>query len=151
MSVEEALTLLQNEPTRENAINYIVTFTENFVGRQGYYDYFLLSTEVYKTRTVEKLHYRGKYKNFVYLGENEAGELCFSARATVFINLEYFILDRQEEVLNAVFEQVKKKAYKDVIVTQLVKPLRATVKKYYGLEQFNLNVAADWRLFVQKH
>lgn len=40
MSVEEALTLLQNEPTRENAINYIVTFTENFVGRQGYYDYF---------------------------------------------------------------------------------------------------------------
>lgn len=68
-----------------------------------------------------------------------------------FINLEYFILDRQEEVLNAVFEQVKKKAYKDVIVTQLVKPLRATVKKYYDLEQFNLNVAADWRLFVQKH
>ena len=112
MSVEEALTLLQNEPTRENAINYIVTFTESFVGRQGYYDYFLLSTEVYKTRTVEELHYRGKYKNFVYRGENEAGELCFSARATVFINLEYFILDRQEEVLNAVFEQVKKRRTK---------------------------------------
>lgn len=142
--IKELFHLVQKDNSFENVINYVVAYVENYVGYQGYYDYYKGGSCVYK------IHYHGQYSYFklnVAQTMNIDNALCFDGVATVYIEAPESLQDR-DEIIASLYQEIQYRSYDDVIEKELKKSLIQQLKPYYDLSQIQLQFNIKWKIEI---
>lgn len=135
---------LKYNPSKENAINYIVKYIEDYNNKQGYYDFYKSSSFVYK------IHYHGRYYNFklnVSKTIEHQNTLYFDATAIAYMEVPYN-LECRNEIIKKLYDEIKSRSYKDVIINDLIKKLKQKLNPYFDLNQIILKFNFSWSIDI---
>lgn len=136
-------TLLQNDQSYENAINYIVAFVEEYNGKKGYYEFFNSKHVAVKT------HYNEQYYNFklnISKTMSSKNILYFDVSAEAYIELP-FVFNNRNKMIIELYDEIKRRSYKDVI-SSLMNILKNKIKPYFDLTSIKLEFNVDWKLNI---
>lgn len=142
--LETLFECVKKDNSFENVIQYVVAFIENYVGYQGYYDYYKGSSCVYK------IHYHGEYHYFklnVAQTMKLENTLCFDGLATAYMEAPES-LENRDEVIASLYQEIQYRSYDDVIEKELKKSLIQKLKPYYDISQIQLQLNIKWKIEV---
>lgn len=145
--VDDARAILKENNTYNNVVNYIVAFIESYYGYQGYYEFFK-----YRESSVLKLHYHGEYNKFklnVADSIQNYNTLVFDVYATAYMEAPIGLVHR-DEVIEALYKEIKVRSYDDIIKEKLMKSLKLNLIPYFCLKDINIEFNFIWTLKVDK-
>ena len=126
--------------TLENVYRYIVYFTENYRGYQGFYEF-------YRGKIVGayKIHYNGIYTNFRFNYTQslmEKNTLVFDADALAFTEAPTDLKHRNY-IMQALFDEIKERSY-ECIMEQYIESLKKELDQYYDISSLNFKFNLNW-------
>lgn len=132
----------ENEPTKENAIRFIIDFLEERSYRQGYYEYF--ST---KSSDCLKIHYHGWYYDFKLNYSktmNSKDTLFFDCLGYAYSEAPNMINNRNAFLCDR-FEEIKRRNKVDIL-KQIQEDLKNKFKGTFDLKSINIEITPTWYL-----
>lgn len=137
---EKLLNEVKLNSTLENVYRYIVYFTENYRGYQGFYEF-------YRGKIVGayKIHYNGIYTNFRFNYTQslmEKNTLVFDADALAFTEAPTDLKHRNY-IMQALFDEIKERSYK-CIMEQYIESLKKELNQYYDISSLNFKFNLNW-------
>lgn len=137
---EKLLNEVKLNSTLENVYRYIVYFTENYRGYQGFYEF-------YRGKIVGayKIHYNGIYTNFRFNYTQslmEKNTLVFDADALAFTEAPTDLKHRNY-IMQALFDEIKQRSYK-CIMEQYIESLKKELNQYYDISSLNFKFNLNW-------
>lgn len=144
LTSKELLDIFQNNKTYENAINYIIKFIEEYKGKQGYYDYFALTSN---KDSVFKMHYHGILRRFIYIETTSDNTLVFHALGRAVINLPLSTMYKEDEVKEDLYKEIKERTPKDII-NELKSKINKNLDNY--IDELKIVVYPKWRLCTKR-
>lgn len=137
---EKLLNEVKLNSTLENVYRYIVYFTENYRGYQGFYEF-------YRGKIVGayKIHYNGIYTNFRFNYTQslmEKNTLVFDADALAFTEAPTDLKHRNY-IMQALFDEIKERSY-ECIMEQYIESLKKELNQYYDISSLNFKFNLNW-------
>lgn len=137
---EKLLNEVKLNSTLENVYRYIVYFTENYRGYQGFYEF-------YRGKIVGayKIHYNGIYTNFRFNYTQslmEKNTLVFDADALAFTEAPTDLKHRNY-IMQALFDEIKERSY-ECIMEQYIESLKKELDQYYDISSLNFKFNLNW-------
>lgn len=137
---EKLLNEVKLNSTLENVYRYIVYFTENYRGYQGFYEF-------YRGKIVGayKIHYNGIYTNFRFNYTQslmKKNTLVFDADALAFTEAPTDLKHRNY-IMQALFDEIKERSY-ECIMEQYIESLKKELNQYYDISSLNFKFNLNW-------
>lgn len=137
---EKLLNEVKLNSTLENIYRYIVYFTENYRGYQGFYEF-------YRGKIVGayKIHYNGIYTNFRFNYTQslmEKNTLVFDADALAFTEAPTDLKHRNY-IMQALFDEIKERSY-ECIMEQYIESLKKELDQYYDISSLHFKFNLNW-------
>lgn len=144
LTSKELLDIFRNDKTYENAMNYIIKFIEGYKGKQGYYDYFALTSN---KSSVFKMHYHGILRRFIYIETTNDHTLVFHALGRAVIDLPLSSMYKEGDVKEDLYKEIKERAPKDII-DELTSKIYKNLDNY--IKDLKIVVYPKWRLCTKR-
>ena len=128
------------EPSKENAIQFIVSYLEENAFEQGYYEYFTT-----KSNSAIKLHYSGSYYHIhlnVYQTMIKENSLCFDCDALAKMEAPTMVKNRNGLVCS-LFDEIKKRSADDIL-SQIKTNLAKKLKNKFDLSAISIEINPTW-------
>ena len=128
------------EPSKENAIQFIVSYLEENAFEQGYYEYFTT-----KSSSAIKLHYSGSYYHIrlnVYQTMMKENSLCFDCDALAKMEAPIMVKNRNGLVCS-LFDEIKKRSADDIL-SQIKTNLAKKLKNKFDLSAISIEINPTW-------
>lgn len=128
------------DPSKENAIQFIVSYLEENVFEQGYYEYFTTTSN-----SAIKLHYSGSYYHIrlnVYQTMMKENTLCFDCDALAKMEAPTMVKNRNGLVCSLLDETKKRSA--DDILSQIKTNLAKKLKDKFDLNIISIEINPTW-------
>ena len=129
-----------NDPSKENAIQFIVSYLGDNVFEQGYYEYFTTTSN-----SAIKLHYSGCYYHIrlnVYQTMMKKNTLCFDCDAIAKMEAPTMVKNRNGLVCS-LFDEIKTRSADDIF-SQIKKSLVQKLKNKFDLNTINIEINPTW-------
>lgn len=134
----------KDNPTRENAINYIIEYLKSYYGYQGYYEFYGGSL-----CTCYKIHYHGELYDFkinVYKTMNENNILVFDVKGVAYMEAPNDLINRSR-VIRALYEEIKSRSTED-ISNKLEELLIKDLGPSFDIKSINFKFDIDWEVII---
>lgn len=128
------------EPSKENAIQFIVSYLEENAFEQGYYEYFTT-----KSNSVIKLHYSGSYYHShlnAYQTMMKENSLCFDCDALAKMEAPTMVKNRNGLVCS-LFDEIKTRSADDIL-SQIKTNLAKKLKGKFDLNTISIEINPTW-------
>ena len=128
------------DPSKENAIQFIVSYLEENAFEQGYYEYFTT-----KSNSAIKLHYSGSYYHIrlnVYQTMMKENSLCFDCDALAKMEAPTMVKNRNGLVCS-LFDEIKKRSADDIL-SQIKTNLAKKLKNKFDLSAISIEINPTW-------
>lgn len=128
------------DPSKENAIQFIVSYLEENAFEQGYYEYFTT-----KSNRAIKLHYSGSYYHIrlnVYQTMMKENSLCFDCDALAKMEAPTMVKNRNGLVCS-LFDEIKKRSADDIL-SQIKTNLAKELKNKFDLSAISIEINSTW-------
>ena len=128
------------DPSKENAIQFIVSYLEENAFEQGYYEYFTT-----KSNSAIKLHYSGSYYHIrlnVYQTMIKENSLCFDCDALAKMEAPTMVKNRNGLVCS-LFDEIKKRSADDIL-SQIKTNLAKKLKNKFDLSAISIEINPTW-------
>lgn len=128
------------DPNKENAIQFIVSYLEENVFEQGYYEYFTTTSN-----SAIKLHYSGSYYHIrlnVYQTMMKENSLCFDCDALAKMEALTMVKNRNALVCS-LLDEIKKRSADDIL-SQIKTNLAKKLKNKFDLDTINIEINPTW-------
>lgn len=73
--------------------------------------------------------------------------LYFDVSAEAYIELQ-FVFNNRNKMIIELYDEIKRKSYKDVIISSLMNILKNKIKPYFDLTSIKLEFNVDWKLNI---
>lgn len=128
------------DPSKENAIQFIVSYLEENAFERGYYEYFTT-----KSNSAIKLHYSGSYYHIrlnVYQTMIKENSLCFDCDALAKMEAPTMVKNRNGLVCS-LFDEIKKRSADDIL-SQIKTNLAKKLKNKFDLSAISIEINPTW-------
>lgn len=128
------------DPSKENAIQFIVSYLEENAFEQGYYEYFTT-----KSDSAIKLHYSGSYYHIhlnAYQTMMKENSLCFDCDALAKMEAPTMVKSRNGLVCS-LFDEIKTRSADDIL-SQIKTNLAKKMKNKFDLSAISIEINPTW-------
>lgn len=128
------------DPSKENAIQFIVSYLEENAFEQGYYEHFTT-----KSNSAIKLHYSGSYYHIrlnVYQTMIKENSLCFDCDALAKMEAPTMVKNRNGLVCS-LFDEIKTRSADDIL-SQIKTNLAKKLKNKFDLSAISIEINPTW-------
>ena len=128
------------DPSKENAIQFIVSYLEENAFEQGYYEYFTT-----KSNSAIKLHYSGSYYHIhlnAYQTMMKENSLCFDCDALAKMEAPTMVKNRNGLVCS-LFDEIKTRSADDIL-SQIKTNLAKKMKNKFDLSAISIEINPTW-------